>query len=431
MRPRVVAWCSAAVVLAGALVAVGLSQQYPASQVHLHQGVVWLASNRVGQLTLLDGSSEEVAARVPVSEPGTGLGAVQLGSTGYAVNRQAGTVTRIDGSTLQPSTPLAPLSGSENELSLLPAQDTLYALNAKRGVLAQVDPRTLAARGGTQQLAGQIPEAGLVVDDGMLWVLDDSTGDLVRYGAGTRQVRERAGSPGLTSLAVADGPVLVDQERRVAELLDRRTGEATRSVRLDVRKGDDIAVSGARGHILLSIGSRGLLVSCSFANEQCVPVVLSSDALSLGQAVESGGRAFVPDYTRGHVFIVDLATGNVIDRELFNQQRTFELLVRDGFVFYNDPDGDEAGVIRLDGQVRRISKYEQAKRDQGKTPKPDQGQRPEPKPDQPPDNKQPPVIGPEVPGTNLPVDVPAPGRVATTPPSTTGPTRNPAPQDRP
>lgn len=424
MRWRVIVWCGVTIVMAGALATVGLSQRYPAFQVHLRQGAIWLASNQAGQLTLLDGSSEEVAARIKVAEPDTKLLAVQLGSTGYAVNQKAGTITRIDGATFEPSTPPPPLPGAENELSLVPAQDALYALNARRGVLAQADPRTLATRGALQSLAGQIPEHGLVVDEGTLWVLDGSNGDLVRYAAGSRRVREHAGSPSATRLAVADGPVLVDQQRRVAELLDRRSGDVIKSVRLDVREGEDLAVGGAGGRVLLSIGSRGLFMSCSFANEQCTPVTLGSEALSLGPAVESGGRAFVPDYTRGHVFIVDLATGNVIDRDLFGQQRTFELLVRDGYVFYNDPDGDEAGVIRLDGHVRRISKYEQKRPDQGTKPVADQGQRPEPKPDRPADAKQPPVIGPDpvmVPGTATP----PPGNPSAPPPE---PAAQPTPE---
>src|SRR5262245_30311179 len=84
---------------AGAIGFFGARGGYSATHPRLTAGSAWLASSRVGQLTLLDGSSAEVAAQVQVASGGDGLDAVQHGSTAYAVNRSAGTLRRVDGAT--------------------------------------------------------------------------------------------------------------------------------------------------------------------------------------------------------------------------------------------------------------------------------------------------------------------------------------------
>ncbi len=56
--------------------------------------------------------------------------------------------------------------------------------------------------------------------------------------------------------------------------------------------------------------------------------------------------------------MVDLATSRVVaQRRLFDHPVRFELLARDGVVFYNDPGSAQAGVVELDGGVRPITKY--------------------------------------------------------------------------
>ncbi|MFC5104261.1 hypothetical protein [Kibdelosporangium philippinense] len=68
-----VATCVAGVVVAGA------DKANHAPSVRLHGGTAWLASNKVGQMTLFDGASAEVAAKVPVAPPRTPILAAQLG----------------------------------------------------------------------------------------------------------------------------------------------------------------------------------------------------------------------------------------------------------------------------------------------------------------------------------------------------------------
>ncbi|WP_084431820.1 hypothetical protein [Kibdelosporangium aridum] len=133
----VVAIAVAVASLAG-VVMLGMDQAHQAPWVRLHGGAAWLASSQTGQLTLLDGASAEVAARVPVAPPGAPLRSGQFGSTGYTLNQRDGSVVRVDGATLQPSNP-APLSADR----IFPAAQALYALDSARGLLTPTDPATL------------------------------------------------------------------------------------------------------------------------------------------------------------------------------------------------------------------------------------------------------------------------------------------------
>src|SRR6266545_4580678 len=149
-------------VLAGALVVTAGMKGYPADRPRLLSGAAWLASSQVGQVTLLDGSSAEVAAQVSVAAKGERLDVVQQGSTAYVVNRSAGSLRRVDGATFEVSAPVTPVDD---------------------------------AHGGLVSLAGQIEAQAATVDEaGRLWVLDTATGDLIWLDRGTRHLRRAAAS---------------------------------------------------------------------------------------------------------------------------------------------------------------------------------------------------------------------------------------------
>ena len=90
----------AAVVLAPllALGGVGLLARAggsPPARIDLRAGGARGAST-VGLMTLIDGSSAQVVARVDVGDTSPGLTAVQAGPVGYAVEGARGTVVRVD-----------------------------------------------------------------------------------------------------------------------------------------------------------------------------------------------------------------------------------------------------------------------------------------------------------------------------------------------
>ncbi|WP_380152690.1 PKD domain-containing protein, partial [Kibdelosporangium philippinense] len=347
--------CVAGVVVAGA------DKANHAPSVRLHGGAAWLASNKVGQMTLLDGASAEVAAKVPVAAAGTPLFAAQLGSTAYALNRWDGSIVRVDGATLEASPASKPLGSM-----LFPTPHTLYVLDSDRGLLSPLDPVTLAPQGPAHSLATKVsPEDAVVDGEGRLWVLDQRTGDLAWFAGGTRHSIDRNGP---ARIAVTDGhPVLLDLSTGGVALLDSSSGSAIESVHADVRPDDTVLMAGStrQRQVLITIPTRGLLMVCTFGAACKDPVPLGSGKADLGAAVEVGDHAIVPDYSTGRVWIVNLATMHAIERQLFPGPVRFELQNRDGVVFYNDPDSDQAGVLDLDGTVHGISKYNPTKPDAG------------------------------------------------------------------
>jgi PKD repeat protein len=361
----------AVVVFLAGVVVFGAERAHQAPRVRLHAGAAWLASSKVGHLTLLDGASAEVAARVPVAQPGSTMRASQLGSTGYALNRTDGTVARVDGATQQPTYLETRLAAPGAELTMFPTEDTFFALDSTRGLLTPLDPVTLAPRGTPQSLAAQVtPDGSAVDDEGRVWVFDQRTGDLVWISADGRQSRTHAATPGKTRLVLTGGqPALLDLARRTAELIDPETGEVVHSTQADLRPDDTVTVSGSpqQRRLLLTIGSRGLLVVCTFDADTCAPPVpLGQGKADLGAAIEINDHVIVPDYATGRIWIVNLNTMQVvIERQLLQGPVRFELVTRDGVVFYNDPDSEHAGVLDLDGRVRAVAKYDPVQLDKG------------------------------------------------------------------
>ncbi len=355
--------------LLGGVVAVGVTQQgHPAQDVRMGSGAVWLASSRVGQITLLDGSSGEVAAQVQVAPAGDVLEVAQQGADAYAVDQTAGTVHRVDGATLEPTEPESPIPGADAGLIALPGPDVLYAVDVRSGILANVDPGTLARRGELMSLASELSAGTATVDDaGTLWGLDNTNGDLVRVADGKRTVRRQVAKAGRGVLAVSNRhPVLVDLADRKAISIDPETGRVAGAIELDLRADDTVQVSGSpRAERLYLVLGRGVVVICDLPSDCDTAVPLNAGS-TYGAAVEAHGRLFVPDYTTGQVLIIDLAQSRVIARPtVLTPPAAFQLITRDGVVFYNDTDTERAGVVRLDGTVVPVRKYDPADPDKG------------------------------------------------------------------
>jgi hypothetical protein len=357
---------SVAVVVAGvgAIVVLGTGNGYPAARPQLLSGAAWLASSQAGQLTLLDGSSAEVAAQVQVAGPGERLDVVQESATAYSVNSSTGTIRRVDGASFELTPPATPLPGARGGLRAFAGPDALYALDTQRGILTAADPVTLTDRGAPVPLATEIsPQAAALDDAGRLWVLDTTTGDLVWIDNGQRHARRSMATPGAGLLVIANGaPVVVDQARRTAELLDPRDASARAILNLDLRPGDRLQVGGSpHSSRLYLVASRGVLDICDLTATTCGSALPlgGSDNGDLGAPVETGGRLFVPDYANGQVWIVDLQQAKVVAQpKILDPKTKFQLLTRDGVVFYNDPNSEHAGVLRLDGGVRPVAKYD-------------------------------------------------------------------------
>ncbi|WP_370964380.1 PASTA domain-containing protein [Amycolatopsis sp. cg9] len=355
----------AALVTAGGLAVAGAGHGYPAQDVRMRSGSAWLASANVGQVSLLDGTSAEVAAQVQVGAAGHALDVVQRDSTAYAVDRTAGSVRRVDGATFEPAAPVTPIDQARGGLTAFAGTDTLYTLDTQRGLLAGSDPRTLAPRGAPLSLAARLTAGTAALDDAdRLWTVDDATGDLTWIAGGARTTHRGLVPPGRTVLTVAGGvPVVVSPGARTATSVSPLTGEPTATIPLDLRPDDAVQVSGSPHHDrVYVVVARGLLDICDLGAASCDTVVpLDAANRQLGAAVEAGDRLFVPDYSTGQVTIVDLTHPSVLARsKVLTPPAPFQLINRDGIVFFNDPATERAGVIRLDGSVKPIAKYDPA-----------------------------------------------------------------------
>jgi hypothetical protein len=161
-------------------------------------------------------------------------------------------------------------------------------------------------------------------------------------------------------LSVVNGhPVVVDLTERRAIDIDRDSGRANGSIELDLRATDTVEVSGSpRADRLYLVVSRGVLTVCELAGGRCDTAIPLNEGSTFGAAVEAGNRVFVPDFTTGQVWIIDLAKSRVVGTPtVLTPPGRFTLIARDGVVFYNDSDSERAGVIRLDGSVAAVVKY--------------------------------------------------------------------------
>jgi hypothetical protein len=349
----------------GALVVLGPQDGNHGTDVNLLSGSAWLSSGRVGQVTLLDGPTAEVAAQVQVAPVGDVLQLAQQGSDVYVVNQSAGSVRLVDGATLRISDPAYPLQGAGAGLTAFAGPNSLYALDTRRGVFTSANPKTGRAEGQPQSMAAQVaPNTAGIDDQGRLWIMDDSSGDLF-WAEGNKGHRVRGVTqPGRSLLTIAHGkPVVVDTLARRAFAVDPDTATPGNPIDLDVRPNEEVQVSGSpHQDQVYVVTPRGVLAICDLTGMSCGRVVpLASASSRLGAAVEAGNRVFVPDYSTGQVWVVDLANGNVVAKpKVLDQAKQFQLFTRDGEVFYNDPDSAQSGVIRLDGTVQSAAKFDPA-----------------------------------------------------------------------
>jgi PKD repeat protein len=357
-RTKLAQLLMAVVVVAAAVLVVGPG--YQNSTVRMRSGTLWLTSAATGEATLLDGATAEVAARVAIGEPSPALHVTQHDGAALVHNRETGALSRVDTATLQVTAANGVLL-TDSALVAGSAPGVIFGVGVHSGTVTAVDPGTLTATGRPARLAGSLRPDNVVVDGrGRLWTIDDSTGDLVWLAGEERRTRPAAGKTGRLAIT-ADQPALVDPERGTAELISPETGAASRSLRTGLQAGDAIAVSGSahRSRVLITTPTRGELIVCTFDTGSCAdPVRLGDPGAELGAPIEVDGHAVVPDFSTGQAMIIDLATSEVVaERRLFDRPTRFELLTRDGFVFFNDPNGNTAGVLDLTGDVRTITKY--------------------------------------------------------------------------
>jgi hypothetical protein len=420
----------------------------PASRVDLTGGGAWLASPGQGLVTLIDGASEQVvgSVRAPAARAGDDLSVVQAGASAYVVNGSRGTVSRVDGGTYQMSAPIR-FGTAGGPLGVLAGGPGVYVVDGSRRLASVTDPVTLRVRERLSLAAQPGPGQSVVDGAGRLWVVDSGGGGLTWF-AGGKRVRPDVGDAKARLVLVAGQPVLVDVGHPRVGRLTADGGVRSWSC-LDIRAGDRAELLGSTvaARVYAVVSATGTLVAAGVDGDDCaVAVSVGNHGDEFGPLVEAGQFVLVPDRTTGRTAVVDVAGRQVVaSLDVAKPGARLQLLVKDGLVFYNDLDGDRAGVIHFDGGQWRLGKalrkYDRSRTGAGiLTPSGAQPAKDKPaeppakqpdgsRPGQPKPTRQP---GPTDPGGPDP-SRPDPGRPAPDPPgpsspAPTGPAPAPPPQ---
>jgi hypothetical protein len=333
-------------------------------QVEMEAGGAWVASN-VGLMTLIDGETAEVVARVDVGGASSTLAASQAGATGYAVDGQAGTVVRVDPRTFAATPPIEVVPGAAGHMAAHAAERAVYVLDQDRGRVVVADPDDLAVREGRGASVADEVRSSVVDRRGRLWLLGATTGNLVAFDGRTapRRVEHAVAHPDQAELVVAGGEtVVVDRAAQRVRQLDG-AGHVRHSACIDSSARDDTLRFGGAEHDALVFavsGRQGVLRVSDLRDGGCsdVAIPVAAPGSELGDPVEHGGRVFVPNFSTDRVEVVDVERGSSSSTDEQVAAGHFQLFVVDGFVFFNDPESERAGVIHLDGSVAAVAKYD-------------------------------------------------------------------------
>lgn len=363
-RLRVAAWCTLAA--AGVAVVAGGGSGYPLRAITSVSGAAWLLSSGQGQVALIDGPTAEVVVQIAVAVPGHDLASAQSGGNALVIDRTNGTIERVDANTWQVSDPAAAIEGASTGLDIVASPNAVFAVDGEQGLIVELSRDTLQPRGPGRSLSGGLGPAAPVIDDqGDLWLLDTRRGDLLHMRSALTIAARAAADPESGRLVVAAGrPVVINPESGSAVEFDGG-GNAIHTACADVDPDDSTARfvgSTTRPEVYAVSGATGVLRVTNLATGSCDGVVASlADAGSdLGQPVELARRVFVPNRTTGQVIVVDLDARQVLvtTDPVVGPGASLELTPKDGFVFYNDPSSEKAGVLDLDGTVHAVSKYD-------------------------------------------------------------------------
>lgn len=355
-RSTAVGAVGAAAMLAAAVLVV---QSSPRSEldVQLSDGGVWLASTVVGGVSLLDGGSGTIAASLGVADPGDEFTVEQFGSDAVIVNQTDGTVARLDGSSWEiptgrvqfgvPGQPISVVTGKDGGWLMTPGQATTVELEE----LALRTPVPVAA-----------PFAdGIITDDGaLLYASTDPDLPVQRF--------EALGGAS-SNVAELDGPTaLIDLGSMVAAVdLDDRTvwldGVGTVCEQLEFPEGATLSAGGGDG-LLIVISDQGGAFVWNPEESGCPN---TSNFINLGpgdygKPALTDGWAVIPERATSSVLVIDLEDLSVTNRqelEGVEPGTDVTLIAEDGAIWYNDPASAQAGLIRRDGTVVPIAKYEE------------------------------------------------------------------------
>ena len=350
------------ILLIGVVTGSLLTGGYRPSKVQLSSGTAWLASSQ-GLVTLVDGPSDQVIGNLrPLGETAEAPAVLQLGPSALVFDAQAGTVARVDGATYAIEGPMRFETGGS--LQVVTGDSRAFVVDGTSGTATVVDTASLSEP--VEIDLGVSPGVGQAVVDraGNLWVMDASQGGLASVDR-SRHVTHFAevGDAASRLVTVQGRPVLVDvSDGGLGWIQD--TGDVSTSpcAGLTAEPGLQLLGSTTSPRVFIAVPGSGELLMADLDQGSCASLARASAGTSFGRPVQDGRFVLVPDQTTGEALVVDPAGGSVVAREqVLDANKPFELIAKDGVVFFNDLTSADAGVMRFqDGRWEvgtRVQKF--------------------------------------------------------------------------
>lgn len=355
--------------------AVGVGVGVASAKYNLSDIGAWLTASRKGTVVHANGLAGRIdgKANLIAGMRNHRIKIVQDGTNVLLIDLDTGVVSRLDPSQLKvdQSRPFA--AG----IQVVVGAGAAYTLDSTKGTVQQIDPVNLSAIGQATTLPPPLPQAG-IDGKGDLWVPTPQTGQAVPFHAGRQLTPVSVGKPGASlGLSIAAGvPVITNSTEATATIIKP---EGTQKVALPstvtraglggvkvppVTEGQTVPLLGKDGSLTLLDSGTGRLTS----------VALKMARHDLGVPQMLGPRVYIPDQTAGSLIVYHTAT-NQFEQPLpvTGKPGAFEVFVKDGMLWANDPDGETALSVDKNGSVKPIKKYDPAVPGGHRRPLPTQG----------------------------------------------------------
>jgi hypothetical protein len=326
-------------------------------------------------VSLLDGGTGSLitSKSVPQANPDDDLEVVQSGdqsgSGAYVLDHTTGKIVHVDGATLTPGSAqlFTPPGDAKHHMQVAANANGTWIIEQSGAFVQEVDPDALTPIGSSHPLV-QGASTPVVLPDGSLWV-SAAAGRVESFANGlpkTVTTPEGSACAGLGSctLVGSDGlPVLVDPSKGDLTVLNPRDGLAQHRYVFDVSEPAALPSGAGDSRYVAAVDPKvaALQVFDLADRRQGGSTSLSVDSSSapLGPAVVKGNLMFVPEYGSGAVVVVEVVHGDqptVLGRVPIGLHDHFALISHNHHVWFDDPDGDLAGVITESFNAVAVSK---------------------------------------------------------------------------
>lgn len=337
-----------------------LGRTVSASRAQTHPGSAWLSTTADGSVNLVDGVSGGSAAKVPVpGASGHSMDVTQNGDLVFVRDTVTGAITVIDTSQLVATVQIP----HSTDTSVLAGGGVAYLVDASAGTVQRIDPTTLAPIGTQVHLAGSLG-VPIVDHDGVLWAPVTADGTVVAVNGdspGTPIQVDPNGSDMVMALA-GGTPTVVD--RTAGTLTALADGVAGQVIKLPgaANAGNGLQVASVDSNQPLPLVESGptaqlVLVNLASGIPSSIGIPAGYTTDDLRPPLQAGQRTYIPDFTRGSVLVYD-GTKNRFEKPIpvLTRGGSFQSEIVDGIVYFNDPSSGAAISVSTDGVTHSITK---------------------------------------------------------------------------